>query len=90
MKNDIRAQGFIGFMVSKAGRWLRVVIGVLLVAWCSVTVTVGVTLVATLGFIIFADAALDFFIIGPLFSAPIRGAVIRRELRHERLEEASP
>jgi hypothetical protein len=55
-----------------------------------VTFTMGVTFVATLGFIIFADAALDFFIIGPLFSAPIRGTLIRRELRHERLEEASP
>lgn len=70
--------GFAQFMSTVAGRWLRVVVGLALIAW-GVTLrgqTGGIVLVIV-GLIPFGAGAFDICVFSLLFGAPVRGAKIR-------------
>ena len=69
---------FITFMVSPAGRILRAVAGIALVAWGLLGLggTVGV-IVAVVGLVALLAGVLDFCIFAPLFGYPFSGKQAR-------------
>ena len=69
---------FISFMASTAGRVLRIVAGIALIAWGLVGLggTVGV-IVAVVGALPLLAGLFDFCIFAPLFGCPLNGAKIR-------------
>jgi hypothetical protein len=69
---------FIKFMVSTAGRLVRIVAGIALVLWGMLGIggTAG-TLLAIVGLVPFVAGLFDFCIFAPLFGAPLSGPQIR-------------
>ncbi len=70
---------FLNFMVSPAGRLLRIVVGIVLivVGLLGIGGTGGIV-VAIIGLLPLAAGVFDFCLAGPLFGAPLRGADIRQ------------
>jgi hypothetical protein len=69
---------FVSFMASPAGRILRVVAGIALIAWGVLGLggTVGI-IVAVVGAVPLLAGLFDFCIFAPLFGAPLSGPKIR-------------
>lgn len=70
---------FLNFMVSPAGRLLRIVVGIVLivVGLLGIGGTGGIV-VAIIGLVPLAAGVFDFCLAGPLFGSPLRGADIRQ------------
>ena len=71
---------FVAFMSSLAGRILRIVAGIALIAWGLLGIggATGV-IVAIVGALPLLAGLFDFCIFSPLFGAPLKGAVVRGE-----------
>lgn len=67
---------FTHFMASPAGRGLRVVAGLGLIAW---GVSGGGIVWAVLGAVPLLAGAFDVCLLGPLLGEPLRGVDVRRE-----------
>jgi hypothetical protein len=69
---------FLKFMASTAGRIVRIVAGIALVAWGMLGLggTWGIV-VTVIGLVPLAAGIFDFCIFAPLFSAPLSGPKIR-------------
>jgi hypothetical protein len=69
---------FIKFMVSTAGRIVRIVAGAALIAWGLLGLggTAGI-IVVVVGAVPLLAGLLDFCIFAPLFGAPLSGSKIR-------------
>lgn len=72
---------FVRFMASGAGRALRIVAGLAIIAIGIYLLTAGNitagTIVAVVGLVPFLAGAFDFCILAPLFGAPFSGAKAR-------------
>ncbi len=71
---------FVSFMASTAGRILRIVAGLVLIAWGIMGLggAVGI-LIAVVGAIPLLAGLFDFCIFAPLFGNPLSGKAIRGE-----------
>ncbi|HUH96541.1 MAG TPA: DUF2892 domain-containing protein [Anaerolineales bacterium] len=69
---------FVSFMASTAGRIVRAVLGIVLIAWgwFGLAGTVGV-IVAIIGLVPLLAGVFDFCVFAPLFGAPLSGQKIR-------------
>lgn len=69
---------FVKFMASPAGRLLRIVAGIALIAWgwFGLGGTTGI-IVAVIGLVPLAAGLFDFCLAAPLFGAPLSGQKIR-------------
>ncbi len=69
---------FVSFMASTAGRIVRVVAGIALIAWGLMGLggTAGI-IVAIVGALPLVDGLFDFCVFAPLFGAPLSGPKIR-------------
>ncbi|MCL6645095.1 MAG: DUF2892 domain-containing protein [Dehalococcoidia bacterium] len=70
--------GLATFMASTAGRLLRVVLGIVLIA---IGVTIGGPagwVIAVIGLVPIAAGVANVCLIGPLIGAPFRGSELRR------------
>jgi hypothetical protein len=69
---------FIKFMASTAGRVIRIVVGIALIAWglMGLSGTTGI-IVAIVGAVPLLAGLFDFCIFAPLFGAPLGGKQIR-------------
>ena len=69
---------FVSFMASTAGRIVRIVAGVALVAWgwFGLGGTTGI-IVAVIGLVPLLAGVFDFCVFAPLFGNPLSGAKIR-------------
>jgi len=69
---------FAQFMVTSAGRALRVVVGVALIVWgyTQMSTTAGIVLMV-IGLVPLIAGALDLCLLGPLLGGPLRGAAVR-------------
>jgi hypothetical protein len=69
---------FVSFMASTAGRIVRVLAGVALIAWGLIGLggTTG-TIVAIVGALPLVAGLFDFCVFAPLFGAPLSGPKIR-------------
>lgn len=71
--------GFVGFMSSTAGRWLRGIVGVMLFG-------VGIALggawfiLAAVGVVFVAVGVFDICLLAPLFRQPLSGKAVRARL----------
>jgi hypothetical protein len=70
----------VGFMVSRTGRWLRILAGAGMVLGGLASGSSRGTVVALAGLGPLVTGALDLCLLGPLFGQPIRGADIRQGL----------
>ncbi|MBN8229824.1 hypothetical protein JYK02_20125 [Corallococcus macrosporus] len=70
----------VGFIVSRNGRWLRILAGTGMVLGGLGSGTPRGAMVALTGLVPLLAGALDLFLLGPLMSLPLRGADVRREL----------
>lgn len=71
---------FIHFMNSGAGRLVRIVAGVALIAWglLGLTGTTGI-IVAVIGAVPLLAGVFDFCVFAPLFGKPLSGPAIRSQ-----------
>ncbi len=69
---------FPAFMASPAGRIVRILAGIALIAWglIGLTGTMGIV-VAVIGLLPLVAGVFDFCVFAPLFGAPLSGARIR-------------
>ncbi len=69
---------FVSFMASTAGRIVRVVVGIALIAWGLMGLggTAGI-IVAIVGALPLVAGLFDFCVFAPLFGAPLSGPKIR-------------
>ncbi|WP_224362792.1 YgaP family membrane protein [Hyalangium versicolor] len=70
----------VGFMVSRTGRWLRILAGAGMVLGGLSSSSPRGSVVALAGLGPLLAGALDLCLLGPLFGHPIRGAEVRRSL----------
>lgn len=77
--NGFARSGIAQFLSGPAGRGVRVVAGLALIAVGLGPVGGGMTgyIIAIVGLVPIAAGAFDFCLLGPLFKAPFRGADIR-------------
>ena len=69
--------GFVTFMASRLGRWLRIGVGAAMVVVGFLTATMAGYVVALVGLLpLFAGLA-DVCVLGPLFGKPLTGPQIR-------------
>ena len=70
--------GFAKFMATAAGRGLRIVAGLALIAYGLLVVhgTTG-TVLAVVGLVPFALGVFNICLFGPLFGAPLRGSDLK-------------
>lgn len=69
---------FVKFMASTTGRWVRVVAGIVLVAWGILGLSgVNGTIVAIIGAVPLLAGLFDFCVFAPLFGNPFSGKKIR-------------
>ena len=73
----VQTSRFVRFMVSPTGRWLRIVIGVALVAWGWSMHSVGGTALALVGLVPIAAGVFDFCLIAMILRTPFWGRDIR-------------
>ncbi len=71
---------FVSFMASTAGRLVRIVAGIALIAWGLLGLggTTGM-IVAIVGLLPLVAGLFDFCVFAPLFGAPLSGPKIRAE-----------
>jgi hypothetical protein len=75
----IKLMGFVKFMVTGAGRTVRIVAGLVLIAVGLLLVgNIGGTILAVVGVLPLAAGLFDFCIFAPLFSMPFMGAQVRQ------------
>ena len=69
---------FVSFMASATGRIVRIVAGIVLVAWgwFGLGGTIGI-IVAVIGLVPLLAGVFDFCVFAPLFGNPLSGARIR-------------
>ena len=70
---------FVAFMASTAGRAVRILAGIALIAWGVLGLggTTGI-IVAIVGVLPLAAGVFDFCVFAPLFGCPLSGARIRQ------------
>jgi hypothetical protein len=69
---------FVKFMASPAGRIIRIVAGIVLIAWGLLGIHgVGGIVVAVVGLLPLVAGLFDFCVFAPLFGAPMSGKKIR-------------
>ena len=66
--------GFAKFMASPAGRWLRGIVGAVVLVW---GISAGNVVLDILGVFFIAVGLFDVCVLAPLFGQPISGAKIR-------------
>ena len=77
---------FVGFMVSRTGRWAQILLGAgMVLGGLSSGTSRGAT-VALAGLAPLLAGSLDLFLPGPLLGQPLRGADVRRKLGQEEME----
>lgn len=71
--------GFARFINSPAGRWARILAGVVLVVWgyTQLGTAAGIVLIV-IGLIPLVAGSLDWCLISALLGGPLRGAVLRK------------
>ncbi len=69
--------GFVQFMASTAGRALRIIAGLVLIALGLNARTTGGIILAIVGLAPLAAGVLDFCLIAPLLGKPFRGKDVR-------------
>lgn len=69
---------FVNFMASSTGRIVRIVAGIVLIAWgiLGLSGTTGL-IVAVIGAVPLLAGAFDFCVFAPLFGRPLSGSKIR-------------
>ena len=75
----VQTSGFVQFMASIVGRWLRILIGVALVIWGWSMHSTGGTVLAIVGLVPIAAGVFDFCLIAKIVHAPFWGRDIRAE-----------
>lgn len=80
MKNSIKIPGFVSFISSPAGRWLRVIVGLAMIAWGTREATVVGYIVAAIGLIPLAAGAFDVCVLGKIFGGYYNGGKMREAL----------
>jgi hypothetical protein len=69
---------FVKFMASPAGRIIRIIAGIVLIAWGLLGIHgVGGIVVAVVGLLPLVAGLFDFCVFAPLFGAPLSGPKIR-------------
>jgi hypothetical protein len=76
-KKNGEKMGFLKFMSSPAGRWLRAIVGAVLLVW---GVATNSLLLDLLGVFFVAVGAVDVCVFAPLFGKPFSGKALRLEL----------
>ena len=84
MEKQIKVPGFVGFIASTAGRWLRVFVGLAIIIGGIRAATPAGNLLALLGIIPLAAGSFDFCVLGKLFAGTYSGGKIREKLHAER------
>jgi hypothetical protein len=73
---------FAQFMVTSAGRAIRVVAGVALIIWgYTQTGTTAGTVLMIIGLVPLIAGAFDLCLLGPLLGGPVRGVDVRRRTK---------
>lgn len=80
MEKRIKAPGFVAFIASPAGRWLRVFIGLAMIIGGTRAATPDGNLFALIGLIPLAAGAFDFCVLGKLFGGTYSGGKMREQL----------
>lgn len=80
MEKKIKAPDFVAFMVSPAGRLLRVFIGLAMIIGGTRAATLDGNLLAFLGLIPLAAGTFDFCVLGRLFGGTYSGGKMREKL----------
>jgi len=70
--------GFVKFMSSTAGRWLRAIVGAVFLIW---GLTAGNVWLDILGVFFVAVGALDICVFAPLFKMPLSGKKVREQTK---------
>jgi vacuolar-type H+-ATPase subunit I/STV1 len=73
--------GFVNFMASASGRWLRAVAGIALIAIGYAMHSPGGSVIAIVGLLPLLAGAFDFCVFAPLLGAPLSGKEIRSSQR---------
>ncbi len=68
---------FARFMAGPAGRLVRVVAGLALVAWGWTMASPAGWAIVAAGIVVFAAGAINLCLFAPLFGAPIKGSDLR-------------
>ena len=71
---------FVAFMASAAGRWIRIVAGVVLVVVGWRMQSGAGTVLALIGFVPLLAGVFDLCVLAPLFGYPMGGTAIRKRL----------
>lgn len=70
----------VRFLASSAGRWTRIVAGLVIVIVALAAGEGGWKALALIGLIPIAAGAADFCLLGPLMKRPLRGPALRRSM----------
>lgn len=73
----VRTSGFVRFMASGAGRWLRIIAGAALIFWGWSMHSITGTITMVVGLVPIAAGVSDFCLIAPILHAPFWGRQIR-------------
>ncbi|MCZ7539003.1 MAG: DUF2892 domain-containing protein [Anaerolineae bacterium] len=69
----------VDFMASPMGRWLRIVVGIVLILIGLLVIEgTGGTVIAIIGLVPLAAGAFDFCVLAPLLGLPFWGRAIRQ------------
>lgn len=80
MEKKIKAPGFVAFITSPAGRWLRALVGLAMIIGGTRAATPDGNLLALFGLIPLAAGVFDFCILGKLFGGAFSGGEMREKL----------
>lgn len=83
MENKIKFPEFVSFMLSPAGRALRVIIGVALLSWGLRLGTPNGNLLALIALVPLAAGTFDFCVLGKLFGGFFNGKMMREALHKQ-------
>ena len=70
----------MGFMVSRRGRWARMLAGASLLAGGLASNSGGGKVLALVGLVPLLEGALDVCLLAPFFGLPLKGVALRREV----------
>lgn len=80
METQVKAPGFVAFIASPAGRWLRVLVGLGMLIGGVRAATPAGNLLAFFGLIPLAAGTFDFCVLGKFFAGSYSGGKIREKI----------
>lgn len=83
MKNKIKFPGFMSFIASPAGRYLRVVAGVIIVFAGLRAEGTGGFIIGVIGLVPLLAGSFDKCVIAPLLGGNFDGSIMRKELHEQ-------